>query len=130
MQNDINLHCCCFTGHRPEKLKYSEEEIKPLLADVIDRAIADGYTTFITGIAPGTDILAAELVLEKKNKTTSFASYAPCPTPASCGANPRARRNATAALSGMPTVFPPFAADTQAPVTGGATNSWWICPAL
>mgnify|MGYP004502058763 CR=1 FL=1 len=68
MQNDINLHCCCFTGHRPEKLKYSEEEIKPLLADAIDCAIADGYTTFITGMAPGTDIWAAELVLEKKKQ--------------------------------------------------------------
>ena len=81
MQNDTNLHCCCFTGHRPEKLKYSEEEIKPLLADVIDRAIADGYTTFITGIAPGTDIWAAELVLEKKKQNDELCLICAVPHP-------------------------------------------------
>ena len=81
MQNDTNLHCCCFTGHRPEKLKYSEEEIKPLLADAIDRAIADGYTTFITGIAPGTDILAAELVLEKKKQNDELCLICAVPHP-------------------------------------------------
>lgn len=81
MQNDINLHCCCFTGHRPEKLKYSEEEIKPLLADAIDRAIADGYTTFITGMAPGTDIWAAELVLEKKKQNGELCLICAVPHP-------------------------------------------------
>lgn len=81
MQNDTNLHCCCFTGHRPEKLKYSEEEIKPLLADAIDRAIADGYTTFITGIAPGTDIWAAELVLEKKKQNDELCLICAVPHP-------------------------------------------------
>ena len=81
MQNDINLHCCCFTGHRPEKLKYSEEEIKPLLADAIDRAIADGYTTFITGMAPGTDIWAAELVLEKKKQNDELCLICAVPHP-------------------------------------------------
>lgn len=81
MQNDINLHCCCFTGHCPEKLKYSEEEIKPLLADAIDRAIADGYTTFITGMAPGTDIWAAELVLEKKKQNGELCLICAVPHP-------------------------------------------------
>ena len=44
------LHCCCFTGHRPEKLSYSENEIKCLLEKTIDRAIKAGYTTFISGM--------------------------------------------------------------------------------
>ena len=34
----------------------------------IDNAIADGYVTFITGMAKGTDIWAAEIVLEKKRR--------------------------------------------------------------
>ena len=66
MSNDnLRKHRCCFTGHRPEKLSLSENEVKPLLEKAIDNAIADGYVTFITGMAKGTDIWAAEIVLEK-----------------------------------------------------------------
>lgn len=64
--NDKRQHRCCFTGHRPNKLDYSENEIKPLLETAIDNAILDGYVTFITGMAEGVDIWAAEIVLEKK----------------------------------------------------------------
>ena len=64
--NNKRLHRCCFTGHRPEKLSCSESEVKPLLGKAIDIAIQNGFTTFITGMAPGVDILAAELVLEKR----------------------------------------------------------------
>ncbi len=37
---------CCFTGHRPEKLKISEAEVKSLLEIEIKQAISEGYTTF------------------------------------------------------------------------------------
>lgn len=67
MENNKKQHRCCFTGHRPNKLNYSESEIKPLLEKAIDNAIADGYVTFITGMAKGTDIWAAEIVLQKKS---------------------------------------------------------------
>lgn len=71
MSNDnLRKHRCCFTGHRPEKLSLSENEVKPLLEKAIDNAIADGYVTFITGMAKGTDIWAAEIVLEKKGRMT------------------------------------------------------------
>lgn len=56
-------HCCCFTGHRPEKLKMSEAELRPQLRKEIETAIADGYTTFISGMARGVDVYAAEEVL-------------------------------------------------------------------
>lgn len=68
MENEKRLHRCCFTGHRPEKLSLSENEVKHLLEKAIDNAIADGYVTFITGMAKGTDIWAAEIVLEKKKR--------------------------------------------------------------
>lgn len=55
MENEKKQHRCCFTGHRPNKLNYSESEIKPLLEKAIDNAIADGYVTFITGMAEGVD---------------------------------------------------------------------------
>lgn len=57
---------CCFSGHRPEKAKMEEQNIKFRLRTEIDKAIKDGYTTFISGMARGVDIWAAELVLEKK----------------------------------------------------------------
>lgn len=47
---------CCFTGHRPEKLSASEDEVKMALADAIDSALTVGKRTFISGMARGTDI--------------------------------------------------------------------------
>lgn len=57
---------CCFSGHRPEKANMKEQDIKFRLGIEIDKAVKDGYTTFISGMARGVDIWAAELVLEKK----------------------------------------------------------------
>ena len=65
-QEELRLHRCCFTGHRPDKMDIGEQEVKPLLEKAIDDAIADGYVTFITGMAMGTDIWAGEIVLERK----------------------------------------------------------------
>lgn len=58
--------CCCFTGHRPYKLGISEEKAKELLSNAIDMAIEKGYTIFISGMAQGIDMWAAEIVLEKR----------------------------------------------------------------
>ena len=58
--------CCCFTGHRENKLQRSEKEILEDLKQAINQAIDDGYTTFITGMAYGVDIWVGELVLKKR----------------------------------------------------------------
>lgn len=79
--NDKKQHRCCFTGHRPNKLDYSEGEIKPLLEIAIDNAISDGYVTFITGMAEGVDIWAAEIVLEKKKHNTALHLICAIPHP-------------------------------------------------
>lgn len=65
-ENDMRQHCCCFTGHREHKLKRPEEEIRKELEKAVGQAIEDGYTTFITGMATGTDIWAGEIVLQMK----------------------------------------------------------------
>ena len=57
---------CCFTGHRPEKLMGTEDYIRSRLAEEIWNAINDGYTTFITGMAPGVDTWAAQEVMRQK----------------------------------------------------------------
>lgn len=59
--------CCCFTGHRPEKLNITEKDAKALLCHGIQSAIDKGFITFITGMAKGIDIWAGEMVLEFKN---------------------------------------------------------------
>ena len=61
---ELRLHRCCFTGHRPEKLRRSEQEIRAELEREIRRAVADGFTVFITGMARGIDIDAGEIVLQ------------------------------------------------------------------
>ena len=64
--------CCCFTGHRPHKLGVSEERAKELLEDAVDLMIEKGYTTFISGMAQGIDMWAAEVVLSKRDKNPSL----------------------------------------------------------
>ncbi len=65
MELNIN-NTCCFTGHRPEKCKGQEAFLRKQLELKIKKAIKEGYTTFITGMAPGVDTWAAEEVLKIK----------------------------------------------------------------
>ena len=62
------LHRCCFTGHRPEKIAYPESVVKEALEKEIRKAISDGLNVFITGMAAGTDIWAAEIVLRLRSE--------------------------------------------------------------
>ena len=64
----IRSKTCCFTGHRPEKCKGPESSIKSQLAVEIDKTIKDGYDTFISGMALGVDIWAAEEVIKKQQE--------------------------------------------------------------
>ena len=61
-------HCCCFTGHRPEKLSCSEAKVTSWLEKEIRQAIADGFITFISGMARGVDIWASEIVLRLRDE--------------------------------------------------------------
>ena len=83
---------CCFTGHRPKSLPfgYNEEEpsckkLKELLSDNIERQITEnGVTHFISGMAMGVDIFAAEAVLKLKEKypQIKLECVIPCETQA------------------------------------------------
>ena len=66
MINITREKTCCFTGHRPEKLKGKESTIIKNLSKEIEKAICEGYDTFISGMAPGVDIWAAEEILRMK----------------------------------------------------------------
>lgn len=52
-ETELRKHRCCFSGHRPEKLKITEKELARLLEVEIKRAVASGFTTYITGMARG-----------------------------------------------------------------------------
>ena len=60
------LRRCCFTGHRPEKLDCTETAAVNALEAAIREAYMNGYRTFLTGMARGVDIWAAEIVLRER----------------------------------------------------------------
>ncbi len=78
---EMREHWVCFTGHRPEKLTQPEAVIKKGLEIEIQRAIADGYTTFITGMARGVDIWAGQIVLRERAKNPQIHLICAVPHP-------------------------------------------------
>ena len=72
---------CCFTGHRPEKLKGGEFEVKIALAQAIEAALAAGKRTFISGMARGVEVWAAELVLAYRQADASIHLICALPHP-------------------------------------------------
>ena len=84
---------CCFTGHRPQKLPFGFNEqdekcikLKDALKEAIVRMIEENRVTdFISGMAIGTDIFAAEIVLELKKQYPQLwlECALPCETQAS-----------------------------------------------
>ena len=70
MSNELELrkHRCCFTGHRPEKLHMTEDEVCSRLEREIRAAVEEGFQTFITGMARGVDIWAGEIVLRLRSE--------------------------------------------------------------
>ena len=73
------MHRVCFTGHRPEKLTRFEWLIKRDLEKQIRQAIADGLDVFISGMARGVDIWAAEIVLKLRSKGERIKLICACP---------------------------------------------------
>ena len=69
-ENEKRMHRACFTGHRPEKLMRSENAIRKDLEKQIRQAVTDGLNVFISGMARGVDIWAAQIVLKLRNEGT------------------------------------------------------------
>ena len=63
LEQELRRHRCCFTGHRPERLGMPESDVIFGLKEEIRTAIADGFQTFISGMARGVNLWAAEVVL-------------------------------------------------------------------
>lgn len=69
---------CCVTGHRdiPQK---EINHVRAALRREIDRAVADGYTCFMSGFAEGADQYFVEIVMElqKDNPTLKLIAVLP-----------------------------------------------------
>ncbi|MCC8122638.1 MAG: DUF1273 domain-containing protein [Oscillospiraceae bacterium] len=84
-------NCCAFTGHRPAHFhfKYDEQhpdcvELKTQMKSKVLALIAQGVTTYLSGMALGVDIWGAEIVLELKKQYPQLLLIAvmPCETQA------------------------------------------------
>ena len=82
---------CCFTGHRPDKLPWGEDEsdprcqrLKRSIAQAVEDAYVAGIRHFITGMARGCDFYFAEAVLELRRRKgdVSLEAAVPCPAQA------------------------------------------------
>lgn len=78
-ETEKRKHRVCFTGHRPEKLSRCEKNIKADLEKEIRQAIADGLDVFITGMARGVDIWAAQIVLNLRDEGMNVKLMCACP---------------------------------------------------
>ena len=78
-ETEKRMHRACFTGHRPEKLTRHEEVIKKDLEKEIRQAVADGLNVFITGMARGVDIWAAQIVLHLRGEGYGVRLICACP---------------------------------------------------
>ena len=71
---------CCFTGPRPKRLpmegnEYSAEiaALKTEIRSAVFDAYYDGFRFFMSGMAEGFDLFAAEIVLEMKSEFEGIA---------------------------------------------------------
>jgi len=82
---------CSFTGHRPEKLPWRDQESDPRCAalkrriqDAVEAAYDEGYRHFLCGMAMGGDFYFCEsvLALRRRHPDVTVEAVIPCPTQA------------------------------------------------
>ena len=78
---------CEFTGHRPHKFPWKNNEddprcvtLKKVLAEQVEKLVGAGITDFYSGMADGTDVWLSQIVLtlRQKNPALELHCYLPC----------------------------------------------------
>ena len=79
-------HTCCFTGHRPEKLPWREDEsdprclaLKARLRRELEEAYRQGFRHFICGMARGADLYFCEAALDLRDRREGVTVEAAIP---------------------------------------------------
>lgn len=77
---------CAFTGHRPKSFPWKYDEtapgcvaLKKALAEQITALTNEGVTGFISGMALGVDLWAAQIVLDLREKNPALKLYCALP---------------------------------------------------
>ena len=80
------MKVCAFTGHRPKSFPWKYDEtapgcvaLKKVLAEQITALADDGVTGFISGMALGVDLWAAQTVLDLREKNPILKLYCALP---------------------------------------------------
>lgn len=75
----MDVRSCAFSGHRII-YRTHKEPLNTLLSDTVDALISSGISRFCSGGAKGFDLLAAELILKKRNEGAhvSLCMILPC----------------------------------------------------
>lgn len=63
---------CGFAGPDENDPMMDRDKVKPLLKKEIDRAIADGITTFVVGLSRGVDLWAGDIIADMKDENKSL----------------------------------------------------------
>ena len=80
-------HTCCFTGHRPEKLPWGDDESDPRCLDLkarlngaVEEAYEKGMRHFLCGMALGSDLYFCEAVMALRSRRSgvSVEAVIPC----------------------------------------------------
>jgi len=109
---------CAFTGHRPAKLPWSYDEtaagcvrLKQALTAQIKKLVKAGATDFMSGMALGSDIYCAEIVLalREKNDDLKLHCILPC--------------------RGQEDKWPPAAQERYHTILGKANSVYPVCQA-
>ena len=83
----IKLNVCAFTGHRPSKLPWKQNEdapsciaLKAALEQQISKLVDAGIVGFFSGMAEGTDLICSDIVqrLGEKNPAIKLHCALPC----------------------------------------------------
>jgi uncharacterized phage-like protein YoqJ len=89
---------CCFSGYRPDKLPWGNDEsdprceaLKRRLRDAVEAACDEGYTHFICGMAAGVDLYCCRLLLELR-RTRPITVEAAIPYPGQADGWPARQR--------------------------------------
>ena len=72
------MNTCCITGHR-EIPAGKKTMLRQRLEKEVERAIADGYTHFLSGFTEGADLMFAEIVAKKRRTNSAVRLEAVIP---------------------------------------------------